>query len=246
VVHDDTFDLVAAVTRLQSIMLGSARMTEFLAELVRLAPGLIPGPLSCSITLRGERDPYTVTSSDDLALAVDELQYAHRTGPCLEAIADATEIYVEVMRTETRWDGYPQHAADAGVGSSLSLPLTAGGDPVIGALNLYSPQTHGFGDVARQNLRIVAAQAAGALTVVMRQARQDEVSSQLERALSSRAVIDQAIGVIMARRRCTADEAFALLRTQSQRVNRKLRDLAAEVVRDASGREPAQGSGFTR
>jgi GAF domain-containing protein len=149
------------------------------------------------------------------------------------------------MRAEVRWPSYVVRAIEVGVRSSLSLPLQVG-DEVIGALNLYSRQPEAFDERLRQNLGIFVTQAAAALTMVLRQARQDQVSAQLEQALASRTTIDQAIGVLMAQQRCTADEAFALLRAHSQRNNRKIRDIAADIVERVAGAPPTDGAPFRR
>ena len=238
-------DLVAAFSHLQSLTLTTARVDEFLSELAAVAPQLGGPAISCSVTMRGEHQPYTVTSSDELAVQVDEVQYAEHEGPCLQALHDGAEVYVEDMRAETRWHDYVARAVEAGVRSSLSLPLTVGGE-TIGALNLYSRVANAFDERLRQNLGIFAAQAAAALTMVLRQARQDQIAAQLEQALASRTTIDQAIGILMAQQRCTADEAFALLRAHSQRNNRKIRDIAADMIERVAGAPPTDGAVFKR
>jgi AmiR/NasT family two-component response regulator len=91
----------------------------------------------------------------------------------------------------------------------------------------------------RQILAVFAAQAAAALAMVLRQARQGEISAQLEQALASRTTIDQALGILMGQQRCTAEHAFALLKARSQNANRKIRDVAEDIVRRVWG-EPAQ------
>ena len=68
----------------------------------------------------------------------------------------------------------------------------------------------------------------------------------MEKALSSRTVIDQAIGILMGEQRCDAGTAFELLRTHSQNNNRKLRDVAIDLVTRVSGRPPVSGNGFQR
>jgi GAF domain-containing protein len=238
-------DLVAAFARLQTLTLGTARVNDFLTELVALAPQLSGPPLSCSITVRGEHQPYTVTSSDDLAIEVDEVQYTQHEGPCLQALWDGAVIYVQDMRGESRWPNYVERAVTVGVRCSLSLPLQVG-EQAIGALNLYSRQPDAFDERLRQNLTVFAGQAAAALTMVLRQARQDQIRDQLEQALASRTTIDQAIGVLMAEQRCTADEAFDLLRSHSQNSNRKIRDIAADLIQGITGTPPIDGAPFRR
>jgi GAF domain-containing protein len=243
--NGDGVDLVAAFTRLQSLTLSTARVSDFLSDLVAWAPQLAGFPLSAGLTVPGEHQAYTVTSSDALALKVDEFQYEGGTGPCLEALNAGQCVLVEDMQLETRWNNYPAHAAAAGVASSLSLPLKVDGSS-IGALNLYSRTPHAFDERLRQNFTVFAAQAAAALAMVLRQAHQDEISSQLEQALSSRTIIDQAIGILMAEQRSSAEDAFALLRSHSQNSNRKIRDLAADVIRTVTGAPPTVGAPFQR
>ena len=71
------------------------------------------------------------------------------------------------------------------------------------------------------------------------------MSQHLQNALASRAVIDQALGIIMGQNRCTADEAFDLLRTISQNRNIKLRDIAAELITAVTGQPPASEPRFS-
>src|SRR4051812_17103545 len=136
-------DLVTAFTRLQALTLSTTRVNEFLSELAAVAPQMGGPAMSCSITLRGDHTPFTVTSSDDLASQVDEIQYTEHEGPCLQALNDGAVIYVADIRDESRWPGYRDHAVMVGVRSSLSLPLQVG-DQVIGALNVYSRQPDAF------------------------------------------------------------------------------------------------------
>jgi GAF domain-containing protein len=236
-------DLVSAFARLQSLTVATPRVGQFLSELAALAPQLGGPALSCSITVRGEHDAYTVASSDDLAKQVDEVQYDHGEGPCLEALRTGAVVYVQEMRSDLRWPGYREHAVSSGVRSSLSLPLAVG-DSVIGGVNLYATRPDGFDEKLRQGLDLFAAQAAAALTMVLRQARKDQTAAQLEQALASRTVIDQALGILMAQQRCGADEAFALLRAHSQNTNRKLRDVAADLIERVSGAPPEPARAF--
>src|SRR2546421_9667041 len=103
--------------------------------------------------------------------------------------------------------------------------------PLRGAPRLFSA-------VDSQLARLLAGQAAIAVTAALRHYDEVTLSDHLRIALSSRSVIDQAIGIVMAQRRCSPEEAFATLRTISQRRNIKLRDIAAELV-DAT-RRPSQ------
>jgi AmiR/NasT family two-component response regulator len=82
--------------------------------------------------------------------------------------------------------------------------------------------------------------------MIVRHDRQAQTSAQLEEALSSRSVIDQALGILMAQQRCTAEKALTLLRSHSQNTNRKVRDVAADLIQRVSGSPPAPGTPFVR
>ncbi len=124
------------------------------------------------------------------------------------------------------------------VRSSLSVPPYSNRQ-AIGALNLYAATPHAFDDPTEiAQVSALAAQADAVLSVVTNQADQVQLTEQLREALPSRSAIDQAIGILMGHQRCTATEAFALLRTASQHGNRKLRDIAADIVTSVSGQPP--------
>lgn len=108
---------------------------------------------------------------------------------------------------------------------------------------MYGMVPHAF-DSHVDRAQAFATQAAAALTVVVRQADQVRLSDQLRQALESRAVIDQALGIVMAQNRCDEAAAFAVLRNASQNRNKKLRDVAATVIESVTGRPPARPSGF--
>jgi GAF domain-containing protein len=243
---DLDLDLVEAFVSLQSLVLTSNGVEDFLAEVTTVAAGLSGPFTSCGITARRDGRPVTVASSDDRALRIDQVQYDHREGPCLATLATGEVNDVADLTADDRWPGYRQEVLRAGLRCSLSLPLTAGGR-TAGALNLYGFGEPGlFGPLTRRRADLFAAQASTALTLMIHQLRQSDVTRQLEHALDSRSVIDQALGIMMAQQHCTAEEAFTLLRLHSQNNNRKLRDVATELVERVTGRAPVPGRRFQR
>jgi AmiR/NasT family two-component response regulator len=119
--------------------------------------------------------------------------------------------------------------------STLSHPLTVDGQ-TNGALNAYSRRANGFGAADLRTGQLIAAQAAVVLANATAYWTARSRAEQLEQALVSRAVIEQAKGIIISTMRCSADEAFQVLVKQSQQQNRKLREVADEVVTNASRR----------
>ncbi|MDP9428137.1 MAG: GAF and ANTAR domain-containing protein [Actinomycetota bacterium] len=177
----------------------------------------------------------TVASTGPLADRADGRQYEMDTGPCLESLRTGTVVRVDDMAAEGRWAPYPAQAAELGVRSSLSLPLVVEGRS-SGALNLYATEPHAFGTDIEAAAARWAERATGALSVALRIADSDERADSMLGGLDTRATIGQAVGLLMARERCTADRAFDLLRIASQRRNVKLRDVAAGIVAAFEGK----------
>jgi GAF domain-containing protein len=219
--HDDT-DLVA-------LLAAGGDLDSFLGDLVHLAVGHTPAAQACGLTLDLSGRGVTVNATGPLAQEADERQYRVDDGPCLQAMREGVVVRVDDMTRETRWGAFPPLAVQVGVRSSLSLPLEVEGRS-RGALNLYSTRPAAFDDDARLTAGRWAAQASGALAVALRIADGDERADRLAGGLDTRTTIGQAIGLVMAQERCSAEQAFALLRVSSQRRNVKLRDVAAALV----------------
>ncbi len=224
------------VAELYELLTSMETFEDFLDGLARLAADQIITPASCGLTVRVDGRPMTVASSDELAVMVDEMQYKFDDGPCLHALASGQVVIIDDLREDHRWGAYREAALKTGVRSSMSMPVGVQGRH-DGALNIYSTSPGVFGDAERVKAAHLADQAGGALSLAVRLAERAARLEHLQAALVSRKVIDQALGVIMSQQRCTADEAFDVLRAASQNRNIKLRDIAAAVV--ASTREDA-------
>ncbi|MGI8676526.1 MAG: GAF and ANTAR domain-containing protein [Nocardioidaceae bacterium] len=237
-------DIMETFTAVHSLVLSTQNMEAFVDEVARLAATVIDPPASAGVMVRRDDAPVTAAASDALASRVDETQYEVGDGPCMETLRTGVVVEVKDQSADERWGSYAPRAVEHGVRSSLSLPLLVQGEPA-GALNIYSGQRAGaFDGPQRKRAELFAAQASMALTLMIRQVAQAEVRRQLEQALTSRSVIDQALGILMGRERCSSEEAFALLRRHSQDTNRKLRDVAAELVTRVTGQAPSDAPSF--
>lgn len=234
-------DLAAGLAELANLMLAMPSLDRLLDDLARLAGELMTPPAICGITLRQDHLPVTVASSGPLAAHLDEVQYGQDQGPCLQAMRTGNRVLVGDLRAESRWGSYPAHAVSYGALSCLSLSLTGDGD-LFGAMNLYATVVDAFNADSQQRAVLFAGQASAVLTVTLRQARHAQLTKQLQQALASRAVIDQALGILMALNHCNHDTAFAILRSSSQQQNRKLREIASELVATVSGETPDPGT----
>jgi GAF domain-containing protein len=222
----------AAFAELGRIRLSDTTLDGVLARVAELAKATLPGAHEVSVTLVRGQDAYTATFTGDLALRLDERQYERGTGPCLEAARGREILSVPDMATEARWPDWAAGALEAGALSSLSigLPLQEG---VSGALNIYGAQPHAFDDDAIELAHTFARYATVALGNAHLYDTTATLAEHMKAAMESRAVIEQAKGIIMGQQRCSADQAFALLTKVSQESNRKLRDVAAALVAHA-------------
>ncbi|WEH35141.1 GAF and ANTAR domain-containing protein [Streptomyces sp. AM 4-1-1] len=231
-------DRPASVTPdVTALLLDTESLDEFLLAFARSALDLAPVANGCGITLEREGRPVTVSSAGANAARLDEAQYGQDDGPCLQAMRTGEIVSVSDTLREGRWGAYPAHAAACGARSSLSLPI-APHTHTAGALNLYAPLPDAFADADIASLRLLAAQATGAIALAQRISDAQEFAADLQAALQSRTVIDQAIGVIMGQQRCTPEAAFEVLRSASQHRNIKLRDLCAELIAGITGQPP--------
>jgi transcriptional regulator with GAF, ATPase, and Fis domain len=231
----DLSETGSAVAELQQLLLATEDITGFFDQLAAFAVTVLPGDVSCGITLRRGDGAFTVACSDSRASQVDEIQYAHDEGPCLRSMADGRMVVVDDLAHDDRWNGYRMPALGHGVRSSLSLPLRAG-DAVLGALNIYAAAPRAFGPAEELVARRLAEETSQALELAMRVAVSSGMSANLQAALASRTVIDQAVGVLISQNRCTAEEAFEVLDSIAQNRGVALRGVAVEVVGSVGGR----------
>lgn len=228
-------ELWRSVADLSGLLLSEEDQETTLRRVGDLAVRCIPGCDAVGVTINERGTPTTRAATGGLVYEVDSFQYDIQEGPCLEAVRSRQIVEVGDMANETRFPRFGKHAQDRGVHSSLSLPLIVRGE-ALGALNLYAFRTHSFAESDRQTGTMFAAQAAVAVANAQIYAASVKMSAELREALESRAVIDQAMGIIMGRNGHGSEEAFTVLRVRSQRENRKLRDIAADVVREAGDR----------
>ncbi|MDQ0677157.1 GAF domain-containing protein [Arthrobacter pascens] len=222
-------DLV--IDHLQDLVLKTDDVKEMLDELAEFSAVTLADAANafCSITLIQRKKPVTVASSAERASLLDETQYSAGDGPCLSAIRQQVVVHVPDLTHENRWPDYTAAALEAGVGSSLSVPLVLEGEAVAG-LNLYSTRPHGFtgGDISM--VETYSYHASKALRLAVRISQLAEARTNLMAALESRTTIDLATGAIMAQNRCSQERAFKILKIASSTRNVKLRDIAASVV----------------
>lgn len=191
---------------------------------VVIAQRVVSGAQEAAISLvhRGGRID-TPAATSEVVRRIDELQYRYDEGPCLDAIRVQGYARSSDVRTDERWPQWgPAAAEETGVRSMLSFRLFTHADK-FGALNLYSRQSDAFDDDDHEHGLAIAAHMAIAIAAA-------QEISQLKGAIDTRTVIGQATGILMERFDLDAGRAFVVLTRLSSHSNRKLREIAHELV----------------
>jgi GAF domain-containing protein len=198
-------------------------LAEIIAAAVAMVPGADEGSISVVSVVTGRRHIGSQAPTGNLPVQVDALQEETQQGPCLDSAYVHQTVRVADMASEERWPQFARRASEAGAASMLSLQLYVEGDN-LGALNLYARVPNAFDDESEQVGLLFASHAAVAYAGVRKEA-------QLAKAVASRDLIGQAKGILMERYKISPERAFLVLTGISQATNRKLHDIAAELVR---------------
>ncbi|WP_433385157.1 GAF and ANTAR domain-containing protein [Micromonospora sp. KLBMP9576] len=226
-----------AFAELGRIGLGDAGLETVLSRIATAARRGVPGSEEVSVTLLRGEAPQSVAYTGTMARELDEWQYENDRGPCLDASVSGGVLSLPDMGTEDRWPGWAAEARDRGVHSSLSIGLPIQ-EAVVGTLNVYGTRPYAFDQAGIELAKTFAAYAAVALAHAHLYESTTTLARQMRTAMESRAVIEQAKGIVMGERRCTPEEAFALLSRMAQDSDRKVRDVASALVGRATGHQP--------
>jgi GAF domain-containing protein len=224
-------EVTSALEDLADVLSCEEDLPTLLQRVCQQALHAVPEAHMASVSLLRDGGPETVAATAEHAVEIDRAQYSAGEGPCLEAARTGRIVRVTVRETRDVFPDFVAAAGQAAVASYPSAPLFIDRE-YQGSLNMYGEEPHGFGELDAALLELYTTAAEAALRTARRYLQAREQAEQLRRALTTRAVIDQAKGVIMAARRVTADEAFTLLVEQSQKQNIKVRDLAQQFIDD--------------
>lgn len=230
-------ELSESLTKIAGLLLSEEKLDAVLELVVSLTSRTLPNADGVSVTLMRDGRYTTAVYSNEITRRVDSWQYATNEGPCLSAAKEGRIYLAEDLMDEPRWQAFASMATEEGVHSVLSVPFCPMGEP-IGTLNTYSTQREAFAGSDVEIASMFAEQAAIVIANSVAYSSAVMTNSQLEEALESRELIGQAKGVLREREGCTADEAFNILKQVSQRTNRKLRQVAQDVLESIPTADP--------
>lgn len=229
-----------AALHLQDLIVGTENVEEFLDRLAEFAAATLTHfadtEIECGVTLQRRKRTMTVAGSSPRAVALDRIEQSLGEGPCLEALRTKSVVLLADVDTDRRWPDYQRQLAANSCRSTLGVPLEIGPDAAA-ALNFFAAgrgvftrevmdEAAGFADLAGRALRL-------AVRIGISQSRAED----LQAAMEHRTSIDLACGIIMGQNRCSQEEAMAILTKVSSNRNQKLRDVAAELLRNLTGGE---------
>jgi GAF domain-containing protein len=240
----DEVDLQAGLRGLAGIVAGARGVFELLGEVAEFAAHAIPGVDGAGVTLveASEDGPRFQMghATAQFVQEIDTFQYGDlRQGPCITSMESRRAIVSASLGGDRRWPHFGGRVARMGVHSALSLPLIVD-DRVLGAINCYANGHDAFGEHAVRLGSQFAGPAAVSIYNAELLAGARDRAGQLQQAMESRAVIDQAIGIIRSRLGVSSELAFGRLVRMSQKENIKLREVAAQLVEEAVRRVHAR------
>jgi GAF domain-containing protein len=227
--------LQRSLAELSTFLVSDRSVADTLTRVASLAVDAVAPAMFAGVTMMVDGRPSTQAFTDPTCPEIDQAQYDSGHGPCLEAFRDGSQIIVESLDGDDRWPEFAATATAHGVRSTLSMPMLAN-EKSVGALNFYAGDERAFSEVEAETGRLFAAQATVVLVNAQAYWGARLKSEHLQLAMEGREAIDLAKGIIMNSMGCGPDEAFQVLVTQSQQENRKLREVAAEIVGRAQRR----------
>jgi GAF domain-containing protein len=221
--------LVTAFVRLADTLVADYDVIELFHGLCGDCVSLL-GVDAAGLLLTDQRGTLQVVSaSTEAANLVELFQLQAEEGPCLDCFRTSAQVHAGDLATDTRWPRFAALADDNGFTAVHALPMRLRGE-TIGALNLFHRSRT---NMSADELAIGQALADVATIAILsdRNTRERErLTEQLQAALTSRVIIEQAKGVLAERGQIPLDEAFSRLRAHARSTQQRLSDLARAVT----------------
>lgn len=209
-------------------------LLTLLQHVAGIAQEAVDGADHTGITIDLGGLTYTAVHTDEQTLRIDSEQYEAGEGPCLHAARTRTIVLLDSEQAMARWPSFAAGARDEGINSFLAAPLFTD-DQTLGSFNLYGRSQHAFDSLDAEILDLLTAAVSRAIGDFARFKSARDTAESIQRVLQTRAPIEQAKGVLMAMRGIDADEAFDVLRVQSQETNVPVRVLAVDFLDKVTG-----------
>jgi GAF domain-containing protein len=200
-------------------------LTEEMAEVLSLT--------GAGVTLVHDGRQRFVTAAVEAIASLERVQEDWQKGPCVDAVASAEPVAVPNIAAgdvPDRWPDYVIAAKIAGIQTVAGIPMLAEGE-AIGAVNLYGSQPRSWSAEDLRVATIFASIATGYLAHASAASQQQRTNEQLQQALNTRLIVEQAKGVLATQRAITVDDAFQTIRKYARDNNVRIHQVSQEIVR---------------
>jgi GAF domain-containing protein len=225
-------DVRHALTELGRLRFGEMRVDEAMHQIVQTTHTIFSVDGAGLMLADGEHHLRNAAVSDDRVRHLEELQIRHQEGPCIAAFDDKVLVGAEDLSGDPRWPTFSRAAVGRGVRAVLASPIPYNQD-AVGVVAVLSQERHPWSAEAELALLAFTDLAALLIASMMMGEQQTVLAAQLQSALNSRAIIEQAKGVLIGQQGLSAHAAYELIRAQARAERRKIAIVAAELVRRA-------------
>jgi GAF domain-containing protein len=226
-------DVHHALAELGKLRFGDMRVEDAMHEIVRTTHTIFDVDGAGLMLADAEHHLRNVAVSDERLAHLEELQVRHQEGPCIAAFDGKELVRAEDLASDQRWPAFSQAAVARGVRAVLASPLPYNQD-AVGVVAVLSEKSRPWSAEGELALLAFTDLAALMIASMMQGQQQSELALQLQGALDTRAVIEQAKGVLMGQRGLSAQAAYEQIRAQARAQRRKIAAVSADVVRDAA------------
>jgi GAF domain-containing protein len=226
-------DVRQALVELGRLRFGEMRVEDAIREIVHTTHSMFQVDGAGLMLADTEQHLRSVAASDDRFNYLEDLQVRHQEGPCIEAFDIKELVGVEDLGQDGRWPLFSDAAVAQQVRAVLASPLPYNQD-AVGVVAVISEQSRPWSPEGELALLAFTDLAALLIASMMAGEQQSELSAQLQGALNSRQVIEQAKGILMGTQGISARAAYEQLRARARTERRKLAAVCADVVEKAS------------
>ena len=222
-------DVRHALTELGRLRFGEMRVEEAMHHIVQTTHAIFSVDGAGLMLADVDHHLLNAAVSDDRMMHLEELQIRHGEGPCIAAFEDKELVCAEDLTQEQRWPDFSQHAVARGVRAVLASPIPYNQD-AVGVVAVLSEKPRPWAPEAELALLAFTDLAALLIASMLLGEQQTELAAQLQAALNSRAIIEQAKGVLIGQQGISAHAAYEQIRARARAERRKVTLVAAELV----------------
>jgi GAF domain-containing protein len=225
-------DVRQALHELGQLRFGEMRVEEAMHQIVQTTHAIFSVDGAALMLADAEHHLRNAAVSDERVRHLEELQVQYQEGPCISAFEDKVLVGAQDLKTDSRWPSFSRAAVERGLRAVLASPIPYNQD-AVGVVAVLSQEEHPWPAEAELALLAFTDLAALLIATMMMGEQQTELSQQLQSALNSRAVIEQAKGVLIGQHGLSAQGAYEQIRAQARAERRKIAVVSAELVRQA-------------